>query len=137
MIDIGQKHFSLMILYAVALHYIWGALLWMDDSVAGVSAIAAVRYVFPHPFAGLSMIIASTIAMWAFFIRSKTLAAIMMVPQQFLLMTAAGGAIEAMVLGHFADGIPRTQAFLLASQTPAFLAAFGHTAALIALARKP
>jgi hypothetical protein len=62
-------------------------------------------------------------------------AAGLMVPQQFLLFISAGGAIQAMVEGQFADGTIRSVYFLLADQSPAVLAAIGHTLAIVATAR--
>jgi len=57
--------------------------------------------------------------------------AIHLIPQQFVLMMSAFGAIAAIMHSTFADGVPRPRGFILADQSPAVLAAAFHTAAII------
>jgi hypothetical protein len=135
MIRIFNHSVSLMVLYAVVLHLVWAAMLLVDNQVSAVTAIASLRYVFPFPFAVLVMIWCALSAFSAFYVRNGYWAAGLMVPQQFLLFISAGGAIQAMVEGQFADGTIRSAYFLVADQSPAVLAAIGHTLAIFATAR--
>ena len=52
-------------------------------------------------------------------------------PQQFIMLLSSGGAIHAMVVGHFADGIARSNAFLLADQSPTIILVIFHTWAMV------
>jgi hypothetical protein len=135
MIRIFNHSVSLMVLYAVVLHLVWAGMLLVDDQVSTVTAIASLRYVFPFPIAIPIMIWCALSAFSAFYVRDGYVAAGLMVPQQFLLFISAGGAIQAMVEGQFADGTIRSASFLIADQSPAVLAAIGHTLAIIATAR--
>jgi hypothetical protein len=135
MIRIFNHSVSLMVLYAVVLHLIWAGMLIIDDQVSTVTAIAAIRYVFPFPVAIPIMIWCALSAFSAFYARNGYLAASLMVPQQFLLFVSAGGAVQAMAEGQFADGTIRSVFFLVADQSPAVLAAIGHTLAIYATAR--
>ena len=57
--------------------------------------------------------------------------AVFLIPQQSLLLVSAAGAITAMVLSQFADGVVRPRAFIAADQMHIVLAALGHGAAIV------
>jgi hypothetical protein len=54
----------------------------------------------------------------------------LLIPQQFFMLIAAGGSIVAIYNGHYADGVQRTSAFILADQSPWILAALLYTASI-------
>ncbi len=56
---------------------------------------------------------------------------VLLLPQQILLMMGVSGAIEAIWLSQFADGVLRPRAFIAADQINSVLAAIGHTVAII------
>jgi hypothetical protein len=130
MIRFKDHTFSVMVIYAIVMHLVWVACLWLDEGVSQVTAVAAIRYLFPWPYATIAMLIVATCAIVSFAIRNRFWAAGFMVPQQLLLFVSAGGAVQAILEGHFADGVERPWTFLLADQSPAILAAIGHTLAL-------
>jgi hypothetical protein len=135
MIRFRDHTLSVMVIYAIVLHLVWVGCLWLDEGVANVTAVYAIRYVLPKPFAVMGMAVVALCAMASFAMRNRFLAAGLMVPQQMLLFVSAGGAIQAIVEGHFADGVERPWTFLLADQSPAILAAIGHTLALVGVLR--
>lgn len=135
-LHIGKHHYSLMVLYAIVLHLVWAPLLLIDPSVSLVTPLAAIRYILPFPFASITMISAALVSVWAFFVQDQYKAAMMLIPQQFLLVAGAAGAIH----GVFAGQFPVNEAghysweFMLASHLPTILAAVGHTLALFSFA---
>lgn len=58
----------------------------------------------------------------------------LILPQQIVLWFSVIGALHAMYLGQFADGIQRPHWFLIVDQIPVVLIAIGHTAALLFIA---
>jgi len=60
--------------------------------------------------------------------------ALCLIPQQGAVIATAGGAIAAVISGHYADGVMRPWAFILADQLPSILIAVFHTLALFDLA---
>jgi hypothetical protein len=129
---------SLMILYAIALHIIWGPLLLYDPTVAKVTGLAAIRLLLPYPWASIGLISAALLSFWGLFVFNRFIAAVMLIPQQFFLMTAAFGAIFAIYEHRFPGVIGQefTRPFMFASQLPSILAAIGHTVALLIVASR-
>jgi hypothetical protein len=122
--------YSIVIWYAIVLHLIWAVALYYDESVRGVTAIYELSGWFPPPYTKWAL--ASVAIMAIAGIYSHGMAAVaLMLPQQAVLVLGAMGAIEAMYLGSYADGVLRPQAFLIADQMPAVLAAIGHTIAIV------
>jgi len=55
----------------------------------------------------------------------------LLIPQQFFMLLSAGGSILAIYNGHYADGVARSSAFILADQSPWILAAFLYTFSIV------
>lgn len=124
-----------MILYVIVLHYAWAVLIFIYDGVTAVTALAAMRYIMPRPFVMIALTVAATLSLWSLFARSKWTAVLLMVPQQFFLFVGAGGAVEAMWEGHFADGVVRPHTFLIADQIHMVLTAICHSLAMYVIVR--
>ncbi len=119
-----------IILIAIVQQYIWAAAILWDDSAIGVTAVNILaKFLPPLVIVGALLSVAS-LAASGFFMKRRMLNLLSLVPQQFILFLSAGGALEAMLLGRFADGVERAQAFLVADQCSALLIAFFHTWAL-------
>lgn len=123
--------------YAICLHWIWGATLLSTSVPLGVTAISTVVHlgiVSGHMAGVFFLLVASVAAIGA--CAPKPIGAIFLVPQTFVLWLAAYGALNAMFLGSFADGVIRPVSFLITDQAPAVLAAVFHTLAVIGLVKK-
>lgn len=124
-----------IILIAITQELVWAAaLIWEKGSVA-VTAINILSEFLPVPILAYILIITPILAAAGFSMKRRINTVLALVPQQFLLYLSAGGALEAMWYGRFADGVERTQAFLIADQCPAFLIAFFHTWAMVLILR--
>lgn len=127
---------SIMVIYAVALHLLWATLLLIDTNALNATALHAVQYYITSVSWLITILVtAAMMALIGLFTRSPWIV-LFLIPQQIILMMSAAGAIEAMWLGQFADGVLRPQAFIIADQSPTVLAAIGHTVAIIAHARR-
>lgn len=123
---------SIMVLYAIALHLVWSVILVFDDSATNATAVYALfRYIHPPLLLAGIIAIAALLALASMFSNRPQALALLLMPQQILLMMSAAGAIEAIWISQFADGVIRPRAFLAADQIYGVLAAIGHTAAIM------
>ena len=130
--------FNIIILYACMVHYASGLALLLDPSSVGITAINAVVLVTGSRLGAAGLFIgAGSLAIVGLGTAGTSSGILLMAPQQFTLLVSAGGAIDAMATGHFADGTVRSHWFLIADQFPAVAAAIGHTIALIRMGTPP
>jgi hypothetical protein len=136
MIRAANHYLSIMVLYAITLHLFWSVLIYFDESTMDATAVAALHSWLPNQVA-LSFVVAAAAlcAIVGLFTRTP-LIVLFLIPQQLVLMASASGAIEAIWLSQFADGVVRSRAFLAADQCYSILAALGHTIAIVAHARR-
>ena len=125
---------SLIILYAVILHFSWGVLLLLDDSAGWATAVHSVLVWLGPSYATAAIMFVVAIGAAAGLHRrlAHSLWGVgLMLPQQIVLITSAAGAIQAMALSSFADGVVRPAAFIIADQLPVVLVAIAHTVAIV------
>lgn len=131
MLRVGDHFVSIMVIFAICLHLEWATLLLIDSSAANATALHSLfRYIPEIHVLALTVASAAILAgigLWTY----RPLIMLLLIPQQILLMMSAAGTIDAVWLGHFADGVIRPRAFIAADQCYAVLAAIGHTVAII------
>jgi hypothetical protein len=124
---------SIMVGYCVALHLGWaGAIAW-DDSAVGATAVDALYRVVRHEQTLIVLLVVASVLACAAMVTTMPWAVVLLIPQQSLLLISAAGAVAAMVLSQFADGVARPRPFIVADQLHIVLAALGHAAAIIAV----
>lgn len=128
---------SLIVVYACMVHYVFATALLMDSSAVGITAISSVVGLVGSDLlaAGCFLCVGSLAILGLG--ASGRIGLILMAPQQFILIVSAGGAINAMITGRFADGVVRPHWFLIADQSPAVAAAIAHTIALVRIGILP
>lgn len=124
-----------VVMLAIAIHLLWGILLLSGEkSVTGVTAIHTTQTLLGSPSTvGWAYLLASFCSLAGIILEGRIRLMFelsLMLPQQFLLMLSAFGALYAMRLSAFADGVVRPRSFLIADQGPAVLIAVFHTLAL-------
>jgi hypothetical protein len=127
-----------IITYAVLLHLVWSFLFLTGHSaILNITAIHSFTKYIPteDPYIhGLIFLIVGVFAgvgtMWKGE-SNKMIGLLLLIPQQILLLISAQGAVDAMVLSAFADGVIRPREFLIADQMPVVLATVLHTVALL------
>lgn len=126
-----MRNLPIMVLYAVVLHIIWGIGGLADPGAYASTALSALYRVFgpATPFLCIFVAISAFVGVQRH--GSRLGALLFMLPQQTFLIISAIGAIHAMMLGHFADGVMRSRWFIISDQSPAVLAAAGHTGSLL------
>lgn len=121
----------------------WGLiaqLLWVvaiawDPTAMRATPLSTLAELFHHSRVGLIIaLVASSVSTYiamktSFHIGLRRLS--LLVPQQFFLLLAAGGALMAVYHGTYADGVVRTSAFIAADQAPWILAALLYSASII------
>jgi len=119
-----------IIWYAVILHTVWGCLLLLSPSAYGATAIH-IFHGLPRDLIASVLFLASGMAVWAVTRPRPSLRSLAaLLPQQGLLTLSAYGAVAAVVVAHYGDGVSRPRLFILADQAPAIIALILHTAAL-------
>lgn len=119
-----------MVLYAIALHISWSLILLHDYAATNATALNALyRYIQPEGLLSAVVAAAAAAALVALF-ANRPWIVVLLLPQQVLLMMSAAGAVEAIWLSQFADGVVRSRAFIAADQIYSVLAAVGHTVAI-------
>lgn len=132
MIVFKRHTLSIMVMYAILLHAAWAILILMDSSAMNATAVHAIAAVFVYPtltalvIGGASLL--ACVGLWT----RRPSVMLLLLPQQVVLMMSAAGAIEAMWLSQFADGVLRPWQFIAADQLYSVVAAIGHTIAIIA-----
>ena len=127
-----------MLWYAVCVHTSWAVILL----AGGESAVRAtpIHTISGHAqWIGLSLpvLLLATSALATYGLtkaQSPYTRALCLIPQQGAVIATAGGAIAAVISGHYADGVMRPAAFILADQLPSILIAVFHTFAVFDLA---
>lgn len=134
--QVKDRYISIMVMYAVALHLSWVAILAFDSSGIAATAVDALyRFIYPLQVLNATLTAAAVMAFWAMFTR-KPWIVLLLLPQQVLLCMSAAGAIEAMWIQQFADGEFRPFGFIAVDQMHIVLAAIGHTFAIVAHAMR-
>ncbi len=136
MISGFSNRYPIIVLYAIALHFIQAIALAFDPSVAGVTSVAtALELIGDRKATSELFVLVAFLAGAGLMVPGRTAAVWLMVPQQVLLVVGMIGAIAAISARKFADGIERPFWFLFADQAPIILATIGHSIAMISVLR--
>lgn len=132
MLTLRDRPLSLVVLYCVALHYVWALVTWLDPVALNATPLATIYQVFrTDTLVVIALIVAATLALLSSMCNFP-LNVWCLLPQQALLLMSASGAIAAMIAGQFADGVLRPHAFITADQMHIVLAAAVHALAIMA-----
>lgn len=133
MLTVHERPVSIMVMFAIALHLWWVLMILIDQSALNATGLASLhQYVSSPLFLATILGLSALMAVAALFVRTPPWILMLLLPQQIILMMSATGAVEAMWLAQFADGVIRPRAFIAADQMYSVLAAIGHTTAIIA-----
>jgi hypothetical protein len=122
-----------IVCYAAILHLAWAVILFAFPPVR-TTALDLLVHLFGNfaPVTGLVLVVSIACALAGLRLRNRpVLSFALLLPQQYLVIVSAVGALGAMLAGHFADGIVRPSEFIIADQAPAVLLALMHAAALL------
>lgn len=131
MIILGTRSVSIIVICSIVLHLFWAGAILVDHSALNTNSINALYRYVHEPNLLAAVLVATSVLAIAGIFTSTPLIVLLLIPQQLVLMAAAGGAIESMWLGQFADGILRPMAFIAADQIYSVVIAIGHTVAII------
>ncbi len=127
--------YPISVMIAIAMHFIWTAGLLIEPSAIHATGLHTMLIISQNSAAAAAIFGASAVLACAgLAIRRRWLRVTLLLPQQAALWVSVVGAMNAMALGMFADGVFRTHWFLIVDQIPVVLIALGHTAALLLIA---
>lgn len=134
MVRLRGRWFSIAVAICVVLHFWWAALILFGDGTAvhATALFAVYRFVGwgSQTLTGLALVFVAALALWGMLTRRPWIV-VSLLPQQVVLMISLIGAVQAIWLQQFADGVERPFAFIAADQIDTILLALGHTAAVI------
>lgn len=121
----------IIIVLVSTLHFLQAMALYLDPSAMGVTSIYTMGRTLGIPLSILTFVAVSCLALWSQFLSVGRAKWLLLWPQQAVLFVSGGAAIGYIALAHFADGVPRSHAFIAADQSVTVLLALGHFWALI------
>lgn len=124
----------LIVWFAILLHLLWAANMYIDP----ISGFATAPYAVKMAFGDLSPYLLSFGCMLAFvgmIIPRRLISVLLMLLQTWLIFISAVSATRAVVLGQFPDGVERSRLFILNDQGPAIILAVLYIFAVIQIAR--
>ena len=129
---VAHRVVSAMVLCAVCMHISWAISIAFDPSTLDGTAVHALYRVIPSRWVvATSCAIAAAMAI-AGIINRGQYGVLLMIPQQILLLFSAAGAVEAMYLMQYADGVLRPLGFIFGDQIGSVWMAVWHSVAIIA-----
>lgn len=99
-----------------AIHLTWAGIILTYGSIPQSTTLAPVALLFPFPWGAWLLLSAAALAISSFWVRRLLVSAALVIPQQFILIISAFGAINAIVLSQFADGVIRPRQFIAVDQ---------------------
>src|SRR4030095_13899064 len=120
---------------AFFVHMTQGICMLFSPVPVNVTSVS-MMYAFPDRWAGLVLFLTGLLALYgsAFPLKSEKFMPVYVLavmPQQVVMFTSAWAALDAMHIGHFADGAIRTAAFITVDQCIYPIMALCHFAAAI------
>ncbi len=125
----------LIVWFAILLHMLWAVDMFLDPDQSGMAtAPYAIKMAF-GPFSPILLFLGCMLAFLGMTIPHRRSSVLLMLTQQTLLFISAVGAVKAIILGHFADGVERSRMFIATDQEPAIILAILYTIAIFQIAR--
>lgn len=136
-----ERYFPTVVALAVALHLLWAAGIILEPSsvfATAPSSVLVLMGIVTGSQQWAPAILFAAVAMLAGWglISTSPWRHLWMVPQHLVLSISAIGAMHAMWLGEFADGVTRTHWFLIVDQSPIVLITLAHLTALIFISKE-
>jgi hypothetical protein len=127
--------YPITVCITIALHVIWAVSLVIDPTAINATGLRTMLLVARDTDMAAAIFAAVAVAATVGLIsKGRFLRVLLILPQQAVLWFSVMGAINAMWLGQFADGVQRSHWFLIVDQMPVVLIALGHTLALLLIA---
>jgi hypothetical protein len=123
-----------IILTASALHLLWAGLMLFDSKSAKSTPLAIIEHLAGgNERAAVVLIAVAVTAMFYPFVRKvgRHAFALMLIPQQTMLLLSAGAGLHATIEGQYADGVERGWTFILGDQSPMMALAILYTVAVL------
>jgi len=132
----GGMNKHIVILLASAMHLSWaGALLFAPLHTTGIQLVLDLTF-GSHIVAAILCAAVSLAAVAGIYCRNPTLFVFLVLPQQFLLIASAIGAIYCVIDGKFADGAVYPRPFIFVDQVYLILLCVAHAWQTVVLWRE-
>lgn len=129
------SRYPISICVACAMHFIWAIGLAVEPTAINATGLFTVLIIARDSYIAAALYgLVAVMAMIGVMSKRPEWRVLLILPQQIILWFSVVGAVHAMYLGQFADGVLRERWFLIVDQVPVVLITLGHTAALLFIA---
>jgi len=125
---------GLLFIYASILQFIWAVLILINPVALLVTPLLGLTQLVGVNHISVASILFISNGLAFYFLVIKRLTSshfFLLIPQQCILLLSAFGSLQAVILGHYADGVSRPSIFILADQLPNILIALLYTVAVL------
>lgn len=118
-----------MIYYVIVQHFLLGLTIITSPGAINTSTLAVLNSILPDwHLGGVLLIMSACLAIYgAFASKNKYVSVFFFIPSLFFLWLFGLTAFNAVLQGHFADGVTRPWEFIFADQLPSMLLMFFMT----------
>lgn len=127
---------SATILLALSLHLSQLVAILVDSSALNVTSVYPLVFLLGPQGTVVALFGSSVLVVVSFFMNVRKIRAMLLLPKLILLIISAVGAIDYMRLSHFADGVVRPQAFIVADQVLIVLLTLAYAWSVFAVCRR-
>ncbi len=140
---LARRYYPTIVGVTILIHVLWATGLFLEPSAALTTPthlmLVLVTMVVPtvaSPTLATSAVFAMVAIAAAIGLcqRDRRWEILLILPQHFALWVSSIGAVHAMYIGQYADGVPRPNWFLIVDQAPIVAVALGHLVALLFIA---
>lgn len=133
----------IIIIVAISLHLIWAVGLAIDPAAHQATALHALLLLTSNPITASAVLtiiacLAGLGCTWQWDLLGLPMRiwqALLILPQQCILIMSSIGCINAMLNSAFVDGVARPRWFIIVDQIPIILITVGHVTAVASIAR--
>lgn len=129
------SRYPISICIACAMHLIWAAGLLMEPQAINATGVYTILVIAQSPTIAAAIFFSvAVMASVGLLFENPLIRTLLIIWQQLILWFSMIGAVHAMYLGTYADGVERVSWFLIVDQIPVVLIAYGHMLALLFIA---
>ena len=124
---------KLIVWYAIIYHLIVGISVLISRQSLNTATLTTFNSWFPKNVVGVLLVTVALLATLGITIRNRKtiISAILLIPQQLLILLSGFLALSLALAQHYGDGVPRPFFFIFTDQFPAMLLAVFYTYAIV------
>ena len=111
-----MTNYKTLVVIVSIIHLTWAGIIFTYGSIPHTTTLDIYSRIFAFPFGALSLLTAACVALYSLWAADERLRILFVLPQQFFLLLSSYGAIRAILLSQYADGVFRPWQFIAVDQ---------------------